>query len=191
MATFPGQRRWTRKEYDYLVALGILHQDEPIELIGGQMIVGEPKGGPHAAAVGQTADALRAAFGRGWTVRVHAPVALGDDSEPEPDISVVSGRWRDDHEEPPARAALIVEVAEASLAFDRSHKGSLYARAAVPDYWIVNVGRRLLEVYREPVAAPSARFGWKYARVRTLKDDAAISPLAAPRAAIAVGHLFP
>ena len=63
MAMYPVQRHWTRKEYDRLVALGILHEDEPIELIGGQMIVAEPKGSPHETAVGLTADALRAAFG--------------------------------------------------------------------------------------------------------------------------------
>jgi Uma2 family endonuclease len=190
MVTFPGQRRWTRKEYEYIVALGVLHEGEATELIGGQMIVTEPKGSPHAAVVRRTAALLRAIFGRRGVVRVQAPVALDDVSEPQPDVAIVPGPWHDDLGAPPVRPTLIVEVAEASLAFDRGHKGSLYARAAVPDYWIVDVRQRALEVYREPVVAPAARFGWKYARTRIVKDDATVSPLAAPRAGIAIAHLF-
>ena len=191
MATHPAYRHWTRKEYDRLVELGILHEDEPIELIGGQMIVAEPKGSPHATAIGLTAEALRVAFGPGWVVRVQDPVALDDESEPEPDVVVVPGRWRDYRAEHPSRPALIVEVAESSLRFDRRHKGSVYARAGVADYWIVKLQRGVLEVYREPVVAAAALYGWKYASVRTLKAHATISPLAAPDATVTVADLLP
>jgi Uma2 family endonuclease len=191
MATALVQRRWTRKEYDYLVALGILRGEEPVELIGGRMIVAEPEGYAHATVVARTAEALRAALGRRWTVRVREPVALDEHSEPAPDVAVVRERRRDDGDAPPSCPDLIVEVAASGLAFDRSHKASLYAGAEVADYWIVNLRRRALEVYREPVAAPSAPFGRKYARVRLLTDDAVISPLAAPRATIAVARLWP
>src|SRR5947207_9959942 len=96
MTTYPVRtRRWTRKEYDRLVEVGLLHEDEPIELIGGELIVAEPKGSPHATAVALAADALRAAFGRGWLVRQQDPIALDDDSEPEPDVAVVVGTARD------------------------------------------------------------------------------------------------
>ncbi len=111
MATYPLHRHWTRKEYDHLVELGILHEDEPIELIGGQMVVAEPKGTPHSTSVGLTAEALRAAFGRGWVVRVQDAIALDDESEPEPDVAVVPGQWRDYRAEHPSRPVLIVEVA--------------------------------------------------------------------------------
>jgi Uma2 family endonuclease len=191
MATHPVYRHWTRKEYDRLVELGILHEDEPIELIGGQMIVAEPKGSPHETAIGLTADALRAAFGSEWMIREHSPIALDDESEPEPDVSVVRGQWRDYRTEHPSRPALIVEVSESRLAFDRRYKGSLYARAGIADYWIVSLRRRVLEVYREPVPAPSARFGWGYASVRTLREHATVSPLAAPAATVAVADLLP
>ena len=192
MATYPIRtRHWTRKEYEHLVELGVLNEDEPIELIGGQMIVAEPKNSPHATAVGLTADALRSAFGSGWVVREQDPVALDDESEPEPDVAVVPGRIRDYSHAHPERPALIDEVADSSIAFDRRYKGSLYARAGIADYWIVNVRRRVLEVYREPVIAPAARFGWKYDRVRTLKPEATVSPLALPDAAIAVADLLP
>ena len=192
MATYPIRtRRWTRKEYEQLVDLGVLRENELIELIGGQMIVAEPKNSPHATAVGLTAEALRRVFGVGWVVRQQDPVALDDESEPEPDVVVVPGRMRDYSHAHPARPALIVEVADSSVSFDRRYKGSLYARAGIADYWIVNIRRRALEVYRAPVPAPAARFGWKYERVRTLKPEATVSPLALPTATIAVADLLP
>jgi Uma2 family endonuclease len=192
MATYPIRtRHWTRKEYDRLVDIGLLHEDEPIELIGGQMIVAEPKGTPHTTAVGLTVEALRLAFGAGWVVRAQDPVALDDESEPEPDVAVVPGSIRDYRHAHPSRPVLIVEVAESSLAFDRRHKGSVYARAGVADYWIVNLRRRVLEVYREPVPWPSARYAWKYASARVVKAGATVSPLALPTATIAVGDLLP
>ncbi len=192
MTTYPVRtRRWTRKEYDRLVEVGVLLEDEPIELIAGQLIVAEPKGSPHATAVSLTADALRAAFGPGWVVREQDPVALDDESEPEPDVVVVPGARRDYRAEHPSRPALVVEVTESSLAFDRRDKGSLYARAGVEDYWIVNLQRRVLEVYRQPALASSARYGWKYRSVRLLKAGATVSPLVAPAATIAVADLLP
>src|SRR2546426_100587 len=132
MTTYPVRmRRWTRKEYDQLIEIGIFHEDEPIELIGGQLVVAEPQGTPHVTALGLTADALRVAFGRGWVVRVQGPLALDDESEPEPDVAVVPGGHRDYLGEHPSRPPLVVEIADSSLEFDRHHKGSLYARAAV------------------------------------------------------------
>jgi hypothetical protein len=84
-------RRWTRREYDRLIDLGILGEDEPIELVDGHMVVREPKVPPRAATIQITADILRRAFGKGWEVRSFAPLALTVDAEPEPDISVVRG----------------------------------------------------------------------------------------------------
>jgi Uma2 family endonuclease len=192
MVTYPIRtRRWTRKEYDRLIELGVLHEDERIELLGGQMIVAEPKGSPHSAAIGLTADALRLAFGQGWVVRVQDPVALDDESEPEPDVVVAAGAHRDYRAEHPSRAALLVEVAESTLAFDRRYKGSLYARAGVADYWIVNLIDRVVEVHRAPVADPAARFGWRYADVQTFGEAVSISPLIRPDVTIAVADLLP
>ncbi len=184
-------RHWSRQEYDRLIELGVVRPDERIELVGGQLIVAEPKNSPHSTAVGLTAEALRTAFGPGWVVRIQDAIALDDESEPEPDVAVVRGEWRDFRCAHPSRPALVVEVAESSLAFDRRYKGSLYARAALPEYWIVNLRRRVLEVHREPAPKASARFGWSYASVRTLGDARAIAPLAAPSATIAVAHLLP
>jgi Uma2 family endonuclease len=184
-------RSWTRAEYERLVDLGILHEDEPVELIGGELMVAEPKGNLHAVATGLVARALILALGSGWAIRVQDPVALDDESEPEPDVTVVSGSHRDYLGGHPARPALVVEVAESSLITDRTHKGSLYARAGIADYWIVNLVDRMLEVYREPIPDRSARFGWRYGRRDVLDVSAVVTPLAIPTVRIAVADLLP
>jgi Uma2 family endonuclease len=162
-------KSWTRLEYERLVDLGAFRPGERLELVGGALVVREPQGGPHATAVGLAEDALREAFGAGWTVRAQSPIALDEDSEPEPDIAVVPGSRRDHRRAHPSHPVLIVEVADSSLEFDRSEKAGLYARAGIADYWILNLGGQVLEVYREPVADPHRAYGWRYASTATLR----------------------
>jgi Uma2 family endonuclease len=183
-------RRWQRAEYDRLVDLGVLG-DEPIELIGGQLVVAEPQGAYHAAAITKVDYALRAALPPGWIVRLQAPVSLDDESEPEPDLVVVPGRPGDYRESHPAHPALAVEVAESSLQFDRERKGSLYARAGIQDYWIVNLVDRVLEVCRDPEPEPSAFYGWRYRSVTPVRPAAVVVPLAFTSSQIAVADLLP
>jgi len=130
-------------------------------------------------------------FGAGGTVRAQMPVALDEESEPEPDVSVVPGDPRDYRDAHPERPALIVEVALSRLRFDREHKGSLYARAGIGDYWIVNIPNRRLEIYREPEPDETAAFGWRYGRSVTLGPDERVAPLAAPQASILIADLLP
>ncbi|SRR5712691_282286 len=184
-------KRWTRLEYERMVDLGVFKPGDRLELVGGQLLVREPQGGPHMTAIGLAEDALRVAFGSGWIVRTQGPIALDDESEPEPDLAAVEGSRRDYVSGHPGRPTLLVEVAESSLAFDREHKGSLYARAQVADYWIVNLVERVLEVYREPVQAPAAAYGWQYGALLRLGPTDFISPLAAPHARVAVADLLP
>jgi Uma2 family endonuclease len=183
-------RRWTRQEYDRLIEIGLLQEDDPIELIEGRLVVAEPQHDPHARAVELVAEALRLALGRSWRIRVQLPLALGPDSEPEPDVSVVRGTPRDAPSGHPTTAALVVEVADSSLRLDRGPKARVYARAGIADYWIVNLIDRVLEVHREP-SGPRPGGQSAYAAVHTLDADAIIAPLAAPPARIAVADLLP
>jgi Uma2 family endonuclease len=183
-------RRWKRVEYDRLVDLGLFEND-PIELIGGQLVVAEPQGAYHASAIRAVDHALRAVLPAGWMVDVQLPVSLDDESEPEPDLVVVPGRPGDYRHAHPTRPVLAVEVAESSLAYDRVHKASLYARAEIQDYWIVNLVDRVLEVYRDPGPDPSAPYGWRYRAVTTLAPPAAVAPLAFPAVQVAVADLLP
>lgn len=184
-------RRWQRVEYDRLIETGFFHQGDPIELVGGQLIVAEPQGSRHFAAVQAMEEALRRAFGPGWQVRGQGPLALDDESEPEPDVAVVSGSFRDYVDTHPSRPALVVEISDSSLALDRDHKGSLYARAGLADYWIVNLLDQTLEVYRDPGPDPTASFGWRYRSVDVLRGEAVASPLALPGAGIRVRDVLP
>jgi Uma2 family endonuclease len=183
-------RRWKRSEYDRLVELGVF-EGEPLELIGGQLVVAEPQYPYHASAISAVDDAIRAALPPGWSVRLQAPVSLDDESEPEPDLVVVPGRPTDYRHAHPTRPVLTVEVAESSVSFDRQHKGSLYARAGLQDYWIVNLVDRVLEVYRDPAPDTAAMYGWRHRSLTPLTPPALVSPLAFPAARIAVGDLLP
>jgi Uma2 family endonuclease len=183
-------RRWKRVEYDRLVELGVFER-EAVELIAGQLIVAEPQHTYHAVGVGKSADALKTMIPPGWIVRIQAPIALDDESVPEPDIAVVRGSHDDYLESHPDRPALVIEVSESSLLFDRRDKGSLYARGGLADYWIVDVVDRAVEVYRDPQADPSAPYGWSYASMTTFVAPATVTPLALPLLRVAVSDLLP
>jgi Uma2 family endonuclease len=192
MAVYPTQtRRWTRAEYDRLIDLGFFQPGEHLELLAGQLVVGEPVGSLHCTAVGLVEETLRACFGPGWVVRGQMSIALDDESEPEPDVAVVPGTWHDYAAAHPARPVLVVEVAESSLRVDRGVKAGLYARGGINDYWIVNLVDRVLEVHRDPARTVDDPFGWRYGTVTTLEPGASIAPLARPQPPVDVGALFP
>lgn len=192
MATLPQRmRRWTRIEYERLIGVGIFRPGEHLELLGGHLVVSEPQGTLHATAVGLVEDVLRDCFGSGWVVRVQMPIALDEESEPEPDVAVVPGTRQDYAAAHPSRPALLVEVAESSLADDRGTKAALYARAGVADYWILNLVDRVLEVCRAPVTAEGQPFSWRYRDTAVLRPGASIAPLARPDAVVEVAALLP
>jgi Uma2 family endonuclease len=184
-------RQWTRAEYDRLIEVGVFQPGDPVELLGGDLVVAEPQSSPHYTAIYLAAEALGRAFGPGWLVRTQAPLALDEQSEPEPDVAVARGTPRQYSREHPARPVLVVEVAQSRLALDRNHKGSLYARAQLQDYWVVNLVGRVLEVYRGPAVDTEAPFGWSYASRQTLGPEASVAPLALPAVAVRVADLLP
>jgi Uma2 family endonuclease len=183
-------KRWTRLEYERLIDLGAFGPEDRLELIAGQLVVREPQGRPHSTGIRLVAGTLRAAFGPDWSIEAQLPVALDEDSEPESDVAVVAGGPRDYLTSHPTRPALVVEIALSSLALDRGEKASIYARAGVGDYWIVNLVDNVLEVYREPQANPDAPHGWRYGSTTTLRRGDAVAPLALPHWSIPVSDLL-
>lgn len=180
-------RSWTREEYYRLAELGFFH-GQRVERIGGQLMVMSPQDWRHSSGVTRALRAVQAAFGDTAWVRDQHPLEFTRDSDPEPDVSVVPGRF-EDYTAHPTTALLIVEVANTSLSYDRRQKASLYAAAGVPDYWVLDVNGRRLEVCRDPRPDPSEPHGWGYADRRWLTPADAVSPLAAPTASIPVAAL--
>jgi len=178
--------RWTREAFEKLAEVGLIEPDARLELIDGEILQKmSPQSSRHATAVLLVAEALRSVFASpAYTVRVQLPLALGPYSEPEPDVAVVEGTPRRYREAHPSTAVLVVEVADASLAFDRTRKAALYARAGIPDYWIVNLLDGVLEVHRRPE-------GDAYQQRMVLAPHEQIVPLARPGASLEVARLFP
>ncbi len=138
-----------RREYERLVDLGVF-EDERVELLRGQLVEMSPQGDAHSGIsawfhswFGKALDLKR------FEIRSHSPFAASSDSMPEPDVSV-SMRRADRKHPRPSDALLLIEVAESSVAKDRVIKTEIYAAAGVPEYWIVNVKRRVVEVLRGP-----------------------------------------
>lgn len=186
----PTPHRWTREEYYKIGELDLFH-GKRVELIEGEVIEMSPIYSPHMTGVTLAIDALRDAFGKGWVIRVQGPLSLGTDSDPEPDVAVVAGKARDFKDAHPTTAALVVEVADSSLAYDRNVKTSLYAKSGIADYWIVNLKKRQVEVHRRPIIDAAAKYGYSYADKMIFTEQNSIAPLAKPKTKIAVADLLP
>jgi Uma2 family endonuclease len=138
----------SRQEYEKMVGLG-LFEDERVELIDGVVLCMSPEGAPHGGTIQRLTQILVLALHPRAAVRVQSAFAASDGSEPEPDVAVVpAGDYDDAH---PSEAYLIIEVADTSLAKDRGVKAALYAQSGVPEYWVVNLPGKLIEIYTDIV----------------------------------------
>jgi Uma2 family endonuclease len=117
------------------------------------------------------------------------PLFVGEGYRPEPDIAVVR-RLELSVNSPPSRALLIIEVSDSTLRYDCVEKASLYARAGVADYWILNLVDRILEVHRSPRLDAAARFGFSYSSLETLAPGQTVTPLAGPSSSAAISDLL-
>ena len=168
-------RRFTVDEYHRMADAGILHEDDRVELLDGQIVEMSPIYPPHAGCVNRLTRLLSATLGDRATLSVQNPVVLGLHSEPQPDIAVLRPRadgYARRHPEA-ADALLLVEVAGSSLERDRDDKIPSYAEARVPEVWLVNLPADAIEVYRGPV-------GGRYTDTNTVSRDATIRPLQLP-----------
>ncbi len=167
-----------------MAADGFFHPEARVELVDGIVYDMAPQSSFHSTAVCALQEALRGIFSSGCTLRVQMPLALGDDAEPEPDLAVVPGRFEDYAFAHPSTALLVAEVADSSLVHDRRRKGPLYARNGIPEFWLVDLTRKTLEVHRQPE-------GGIYRSRTLLAQEDSVSPLLRPDAVLAVASLFP
>jgi Uma2 family endonuclease len=176
--------RWSLDAYEHMAETGVFHPAERVELIDGTIYDLTPQSSRHATGVRLVEEALRALCPQGYDLRVQMPLALAPSSAPEPDLAVVPGSLRDYRDAHPTTARLVVEISDSSLAYDRERKLPVYARAGIPEAWIVNLGEGVLEVYRRPAGST-----WRSRS--TLRPPQSISPLLAPDVAIPVATLLP
>jgi len=139
-------------EYERMGRAGIFGENARLELLEGEIYEMSPIGSPHAACVTILHQLLTLKFAGKLIVISQNPIRLDDFSEPQPDIALL--RWRDDfyrHAHPsPADVLLIIEVADSTVEADRSYKFPLYAKAGIPEAWLVNLPDETIELYAEP-----------------------------------------
>jgi Uma2 family endonuclease len=184
--------RFTRAQYYEMGARGFF-EGKRVELLFGEVVEMSPISWAHALAVGLVADALALAFPTGFWFNFQQPFSVPGGtpgSEPQPDVAVIPGTKRayTDH---PTVAALLVEVADTSLATDTTTKAELYATGGIADYWVLDLDNRQLHVFRDPQPLPAGLGATTYRTHLTLAPTDHISPLAAPAASILVSDLLP
>jgi Uma2 family endonuclease len=178
--------RYTVEAYFDLVKRGLLDEDDRVELLEGVIVAEPPMDPSHACGIGLVAEALRTVSAGRALLRVQAPFLATAYSAPEPDVAVVPGGPRDYWDRHPTSALLVVEVSNTSLKQDRLSKSRIYAAAAIPEYWIVNLRDDCVEVFRSPDRARRV-----YVERHTVRRGERLTPVAFSDASIAVGAVLP
>ena len=180
----PTRRRFTVEEYCAMVDVGILAEDERLELLDGEIILMPPINPPHESGTDQLNGQLLYPLHGRALVRVQGSILLDDGSLPQPDITVL--RLRDNYQRERAAAddvLLLIEVSETSLERDREVKLPRYAAAGIPEVWIANVPARHVEAFSDPVDGV-------YQSHRIVPADGQVSPIAFPDVVLTVGDFL-
>lgn len=187
-------RRIRLDEYHRMAECGILGPEERVELIDGIILPLSPQNLPHSTSIRLINMLLTRLFGATHVVSCQAPLAAGEDCEPEPDFAVMTFDHMNEclaRKSQPTRPDLVIEVADSSLLYDTSDKANLYARAGIPEYWVVDLPHRRLEIRRQPAPAADATFGHAYCSVLRLSEQESASTLFAPEQAVPIGAMLP
>lgn len=181
-----GEGRVTRERYWQLVGDGTIGPDDRVELLEGVIVAMSPQSPSHAGVIRKLTQWLAGVVGNHASLQIQLPLDLGETSIPEPDVAVVAGRPEDHMTAHPTTALLVIEVAESSLIQDRLTKAPLYAAAGIPEYWVVNLRDRCVEVHRRPI--PAER---RYDESRIARPGETLDVAALPAVALAVAEIFP
>jgi Uma2 family endonuclease len=183
--------RLTVDQYERMAELGILLDGDPVELLDGFLVWKMTKNPPHTTACNLTRAAVEQLLPPGWHYRGQDPIRL-DNSEPEPDGLVVAGdnRTYAARHPVPGEIALVIEVSDTTLTRDREWKRRIYARNAIPVYWVVNLVDRVLEIYTQP-SGPVTSPDYGHARVLHPGDSAELVINGAVAGTVQVADLLP
>ena len=180
------RRRFDVEDYHRMAEAGILGEDDRVELIEGEIIEMAAIGSRHAACVDRLTRLLACPVQERAIVRVQNPIRLGEHSEPEPDVTLLRPQpdfYASAHPTPPD-VLLVVEVADTSMEYDREIKIPLYARAGVPEVWLVDLTGNVVELFSGPS-------GDAYRDVRRVAAGQTISPAALTDLTIPVDQVLP
>jgi len=177
------RRLFTRAEYHRMGEVGIFSEDDRVELIRGEIVKMSPIGRHHVAFVNNLNQLLVTRLAGRAIVSVQNPVVLSDDTEPEPDLTILRPRSYKHAEPTVADVLLLIEVAETSLRYDRVTKRPLYAEAGVPEYWVVDCGAETVEVHRAPT-------GSGYRELTVVAGASSVNLLAFPDLALTLAEIF-
>jgi Uma2 family endonuclease len=187
IATLDRLKSWTIQDYHRMSEMGLLDPTERTELIAGQITLMVAKGNPHILTVRLLTRTMETSLSdRPILVSIQEPIQLNDISEPEPDLAIVRGDMFDyaQHHPQPAEIHLIIEVADSTLKYDCQVKDKHYAKANIPDYWVVDLKNRQVHVFRNPT--PTG-----YASQLILAESQTVSPLDFPDVIIPIGSILP
>jgi Uma2 family endonuclease len=177
--------RFSVEEYHRLGEAGIFHEDDRVELLSGNLVLMAPIGIRHMKAVRRLTNLLVKRYGSQCVVDVQNPVMIDGESEPQPDLLLLRAEADDRDSAPlPQDVLLLVEVADSSLQYDRSDKRRAYARNGIAEYWILDLTRDELEIFREPA-------GDDYRSITRARRDEAVAPLAFTEISVLVRDLLP
>jgi Uma2 family endonuclease len=174
--------KWTIDEYHRMIESGIL-SDRKVELLNGEIVEISPEGVPHAYCSHEAGEYLAELLGERAKIRHAKPITLPNNSEPEPDIAIVQrlGREYREHHPYPENIFWLIEYANTSLEKDLEIKSKIYAQAGILEYWVVNLKKLHLVVFRDILDG-------EYATKQTLTTGT-IQPLAFPDLAVAVEQI--
>lgn len=183
--TAPTPHRFTRQEYHRL-AESHLFADERVELLDGVIITMSPQNSLHAATIHRLLFTLLPVLGNTAYIRVQAPIVLNDWSEPEPDIALCQPDPTDyaKHHPRADQVMVVIEVADSSLAYDQVRKAQAYAASGIPEYWIVNLSARTIDILTD-----SSRDNGRYQHEQIKGEDDSVFPPGGQ--AIAVSAILP
>ena len=183
--TAPATYEFSVEEYHRLGEVGIFHKGDRVELLNGNIIVMSPIGYRHMNAVRRITKLFFRRFGDGCEVDVQNSVMIDGKSEPQPDIVLVRDTVYSRKSPPiPEDVLLLVEVADSSLQYDRTDKRDAYARSGIVEYWLLDLTRNELQVFRDSD-------GRAYGSEQTLRADDSIAPLSFPDTPVTVRDLLP
>jgi Uma2 family endonuclease len=185
MTTQLERMKFNVHSYEKMIDAGVFANIKRVELIEGELVKMPPIGDPHIGSVNRLDRKLNRSVGDEILVSVQNPIIIGDDNEPEPDIALL--HFRDDYystaKARPEDVLLLIEVSDSTVGYDRDIKVPLYAQNGIPEVWLVNLPKKIVEVYCNPHKG-------KYRSVKKLGLNETVSPQLIPKLKLKVSEII-